>query len=170
MTCICASLHEHACNSPKLGRTALIVGGVFPQDDHRVARTSSLVRVETNRVKAAARPVGEKACEIVLESIDDPQMAIPKWLFNWFAKTGIPQMRASLQKAASGYAEYMATYECDFDESRYVVKVADTTLRAASDDAKQKIAENTTPKEAAAESASTASVSEKTITDASKDS
>jgi len=147
--------------SPKIGPTYLISGGVFPQDDHRVARSSSLVRVETSRVKAAARPAGDKACDFVLESLDDPQMTIPKWLFNWFVKTGIPKVRTSLDKAVSGYAAYMATYECDFDESKYVVKVADT---------KQKGAESSATKEAAAESASTSKTSAITTTDASKDS
>ena len=137
------------------------MGGVFAQDDHRLARSSSLVRVETCRVQAAARPAGDKACEIVMESLDDPQMTIPKWLFNWFVKTGIPQMRASLDEAASGYAAYMATYECDFDESKYLVKVTDT---------KDKVAENSITEEAAAESASKSKTSDIPTTDATKDS
>ena len=149
-------------NSTKPGTTYLIVGAVHPEDDYRVVRNSSLVRVETSRSTLVVRSLGENVCEYAWEFLDDPKMTIPKWLFNWFVKTGIPKGRTKLREAVAGYATYMSTYECDFDISKFI------SSESGSADAKQKKDQTDAPKDEAEPSASaSASASADTVASAS---
>lgn len=94
---------------------------MFPEDDYRVAPTKGLVRVDTSRTAAAVRSLGENVCEYVLQCLNDPKMNIPKAFFNWVVKTGIPRVRVNLDKAVKAYQPYMDTFECDFDDKKYIV-------------------------------------------------
>lgn len=79
-----------------------VIGKADPSSTHEVPK--SVIRVndyeQTLALQASSNGLGTK---VFLYYYDNPGGALPSWLINWAAKTGVPQFMKTLQSACEKY-------------------------------------------------------------------
>ena len=68
---------------------------------------SSVVRVTEYKQLLVIRKVDDKKTKVFMHYFDNPGGAIPTWLINWAAKTGVPKFLDDMEKACAGYEKYL---------------------------------------------------------------
>ncbi|XP_050406764.1 phosphatidylcholine transfer protein [Patella vulgata] len=78
--------------------------------DSSIPEKSGVIRVDDCVQNAALTSDGKNGTRAYMKYYDNPKGAIPTWLINWGAKTGVPQFLSTMEKACKGYPDYLKTH------------------------------------------------------------
>uniref|UniRef100_A0A6B2LI64 Phosphatidylcholine transfer protein n=1 Tax=Arcella intermedia TaxID=1963864 RepID=A0A6B2LI64_9EUKA len=67
--------------------------------------TSKRVRVTTYKMLQLFRETPDGKCELVMDTLDDPQVALPGWVLSWVTKTAIPKFITRLTTECQNYTK-----------------------------------------------------------------
>ncbi|KAK6181554.1 hypothetical protein SNE40_009385 [Patella caerulea] len=78
--------------------------------DSSIPEKSGVIRVDDCVQNAALTSDGKNGTRAYMKYYDNPKGAIPTWLINWGAKTGVPQFLNTMEKACKGYPDYLKAH------------------------------------------------------------
>ncbi|WAR04504.1 PPCT-like protein [Mya arenaria] len=73
-----------------------------------IPEKSGVIRVDDYLQSCVLTTDGKVGSKAYMRYYDNPKGAIPTWLINWGAKTGVPEFLSIMQKACRGYPEYQS--------------------------------------------------------------